>query len=159
MRTMFGARALGVGLGLLLAACSGSGGGGGGTPTGPTGSAGTGTSGGTGGGGGGPGGSGGGGGGSTGASLSTTGFRTVLVTVTPAEAGHVSDNLGAVGSAIRDCTACRERYRLGTAVVLTATPAGQARFDRWQGGPCDGSPSSTCAFTVSSDLELTAVFR
>jgi len=139
---MLHAAGLVVGLALVLAACDGSGSGG--TPTSPTRS--------------GEGG-GGNGGGSSGGSLNTRGFRTVAVTVTPAEAGRVSDNLAGFGSAVRDCTACRERYRLGTAVVLSATPAGDARFDRWQGGPCDGSTSSVCAFTVTADLELTAVFR
>jgi Divergent InlB B-repeat domain len=137
---MLRARALVVGLALAFAACDGSGSGG--APTAPAGGEG-----------------GGGNGGSAGGSLSRRGFRTVAVTVTPAGAGLVSDNLAEFGSAVRDCATCRERYRLGTAVVLTATPAGAARFDRWQGGPCDGSPGSTCAFTVSSDLELTAVFR
>jgi hypothetical protein len=139
---MLHATVLVIGLALALAACDGSGSGG--SPASPTRS--------------GEGG-GGNGGGSSGGSLSTRSFRTVAVTAAPPGAGRVSDNLAELGSAIRDCASCRERYRVGTPVVLTATPAGDARFDRWQGGPCEGSPSPSCAFTVSSDLELTAVFR
>ncbi len=98
------------------------------------------------------------GGGSTGASLNMTRFRTLVVSVSPDGAGTVSDDFGSAGSAVRECVACRQRYRLGTRVVLTATPAPSTRFTRWQGDACDGTASPTCILTVDRDLRVTAVF-
>jgi len=101
----------------------------------------------------------GGGTGGGGASLSTSRFRTVHVAVSPANGGTVSDDRAADGSAVRECTDCRQRYRLGTRVVVTATAAPGFAFERWQGGACDGSRHPTCALTVEAPVELTARFR
>jgi predicted small secreted protein len=106
---------------------------------------------------GGDGGSGGSGGGS--ASLNTTRFRALTVSVTPPNGGTVSDNFEDHGSAIQQCTACSERYQLGTRVVLTARAAPGFRFDRWQGSVCTGSVSPTCALVMEQATGMTAVFR
>jgi Divergent InlB B-repeat domain len=106
---------------------------------------------------GGDGGSCGSGGGS--ASLNTTRFRTLTVSVTPPNGGTVSDNFEDHGSAIQQCTACSERYQIGTRVVLTARAAPGFRFDRWQGPVCEGSASPTCALVMEQATGMTAVFR
>jgi hypothetical protein len=106
---------------------------------------------------GGDGGSGGGGGGS--ASLNTTRFRTLTVSVTPSDGGTVSDSFEDYGSAIQQCTACSERYRIGSRVVLTAGAAAGYVFDRWEGTLCQGSASAVCALAVERDASVTAVFR
>ena len=115
-----------------------------------------GTEGGTGSGGGG---AGGGGGGGSAASLNTTRFRSLTVSVSPTGGGTVSDDLEAEGSGLRHCTDCRERYRLGTRVVLTAEAAPGFTFDGWQGGDCDGRTGPTCGFTIDHDTRIVARFR
>jgi hypothetical protein len=108
---------------------------------------------------GGAGGDGGGGGSGGGLSLNTTRFRTLTVSVTPPDGGTVSDNFEEYGSAVQQCTACSERYQLGTRVVLTAGAAAGYVFDGWEGTFCQGSTSSTCALVIAQDARMTAVFR
>src|SRR5262245_24635988 len=104
------------------------------------------------------GGSGGTGGGAS-TSLNTTRFRTLRVNVTPLDGGVVSDNFEDFGSAVQQCGACSERYRLGTEVILTALAAPGFVFDQWQGPPCQGSTSPTCVLVIEQDARVTATFR
>ncbi len=71
----------------------------------------------------------------------------------------MSDNFGSQGSAVQACVACQQRYRLGTRVVLTATPAPGVSFTRWQGDACDGSTAPRCELTVDRTLRVAAVFE
>ena len=98
------------------------------------------------------------GGGSEGASLALTHFRTLAVTVSPAAGGTVTDNFAANGSVVQDCTSCRERYREGTRVTLTADAAPGFTFQSWQGSVCDGSVSPTCSVRMDDNHQVTAVF-
>jgi hypothetical protein len=51
---------------------------------------------------------------------------------------------------------CSTNFASGTQVTLTATPATGYSFSSWTAGPCNGSPTNTCAFTVSSSTSSTA---
>lgn len=99
----------------------------------------------------------GGSGGAT-ASLNTTRFRSLTVSVMPPDGGTVSDNFEDYGSAVQQCTACSERYQAGSRVVLTARAAPGFRFDRWQGPDCQGSAAPTCALVIEQTTRMTAAF-
>src|ERR1700683_4956303 len=51
---------------------------------------------------------------------------------------------------------CSTNFASGTQVTFTATPATGYSFSGWTAGPCNGSPTNTCAFTVSSSTSSTA---
>ena len=56
-------------------------------------------------------------------------------------------------------TYCAGDFQEGTAVTLAAVADPHDRFVAWQGGPCDGSTSPTCAFTVGAQpITFTAAF-
>src|SRR5581483_9108591 len=68
---------------------------------------------------------------------------------------------GTVAGAGLDCgestSKCDVTVASGTAVTLTATPAGKTRFTGW-GGACSGT-SDTCQLTVQTDTKVTAEFQ
>jgi hypothetical protein len=51
---------------------------------------------------------------------------------------------------------CFRAFASGTPVTLTATPASGFEFGGWTGAGCSGT--STCSFTITSDLAVTATF-
>ena len=46
----------------------------------------------------------------------------------------------------------------GTEITLTATAAGNSGFAEWRTGPCAGSTSTTCTFTITDDTSVNARF-
>jgi hypothetical protein len=60
-------------------------------------------------------------------------------------------------AAINCGTACTKTYAQPTSVTLTATPAADSRFVRWEGS-CAGT-ASTCILAVNEGKRVTAVFN
>jgi hypothetical protein len=62
-------------------------------------------------------------------------------------------------SPLIDCgSSCSHNYASGTSITLTATPNAGAVFFGWVGGPCNGSFTPTCTFSVSAATSMTARF-
>lgn len=55
-------------------------------------------------------------------------------------------------------TQCATTLRHGTLVRLTASPDEGASFVSWQGGPCSGSTATTCEFTLTANVDVSANF-
>jgi hypothetical protein len=55
------------------------------------------------------------------------------------------------------CTSQTLNY--GTAVTLTAAPNAGYVFSSWTAGPCAGSTTTTCAFTITGPVTATAAFK
>ncbi|MBL8209305.1 MAG: hypothetical protein JNK87_01260 [Bryobacterales bacterium] len=75
------------------------------------------------------------------------------VTVTIAGDGQVEDS----ARAIRCPGTCSLNVKAGDPITLTARN-GKGTFSGWT-GPCAGSNSLTCTFTVNSDAPITATFK
>jgi Divergent InlB B-repeat domain len=85
------------------------------------------------------------------ASFESTAERTLTLDVTGP--GTVSGSPGSI-----HCPPdCSGRFRVGTAVTLTATPAPGAVFDGWTGGGCKGL--APCTVTVGGDTSVFAEFE
>jgi hypothetical protein len=86
-------------------------------------------------------------------------FRTYVVPVK-----HVSvQKSGAGGGTVQDSTGtlscgvtCSADFRVGQAVVLTASPDAESTFTGWSGA-CSGA-AQTCSTTVDADVTVTALF-
>ena len=61
------------------------------------------------------------------------------------------------GSGISCGSVCSNVYAPGTAVTLTATPAGGSVFAGWSGGGCSGT--GTCTVTMNASTSITATFN
>ena len=79
-------------------------------------------------------------------------LRTLTVIVT-GKAGTVTSSPAGINCTAGTCTA---QFDEGTAVTLTAAPAGTNRFGGWS-GDCSGT-AKTCALTMSADHAATANF-
>ena len=78
------------------------------------------------------------------------------VTLTVVRAGSGSGTVTS-GPAGIDCgSSCSASFGDGTVVTLTATPAGQSRFEGWSGA-C-ATASTTCTVTLGADSSVTATF-
>jgi hypothetical protein len=66
--------------------------------------------------------------------------------------GTVANSLGTINCG----TTCTKTYAQPTSVTLTATPAANSRFVRWEGS-CTGT-TATCTLTVNEGKRVTAVF-
>jgi hypothetical protein len=53
---------------------------------------------------------------------------------------------------------CDEIYKLGTEVVLTATPGGSSRFVKWTGPPCKDELTNRCTFIMDKNITVKAIF-
>lgn len=86
-------------------------------------------------------------------------FNVAQLTVT--RTGTGSGTITSSPTGISCGTTCTASFALGATVTLTATPATGSQFVRWNGGPCDGSASPTCAVTLISygNLGVSAVFQ
>jgi hypothetical protein len=77
----------------------------------------------------------------------------LTVTKTGTGQGTVTNSLGTINCG----TACTKTYAQPTSVTLTATPAADSRFVRWEGS-CAGT-ASTCILAVNEGKRVTAVFN
>ncbi|MGE5041619.1 MAG: InlB B-repeat-containing protein [Candidatus Levyibacteriota bacterium] len=89
--------------------------------------------------------------------ITYTAGSTYTVTVTnPGSTGTITDgitphiNCPSVG--------CSYSYSSGTSVTLYTTPGAGYAFSSWTAGPCAGSTSTTCTFTVNANITATANF-
>jgi hypothetical protein len=58
-----------------------------------------------------------------------------------------------------DCpNACDRPYDVGQSVTLWAHPTGGFAFTSWTTGPCAGSTTNPCTFTITADTDVTADF-
>ncbi|MDE2019239.1 MAG: lamin tail domain-containing protein [Patescibacteria group bacterium] len=72
-------------------------------------------------------------------------------------AGKVmSEPAGISCNSVSPPSTCSGEYLAGTAIVLTATSAKDAKFDGWSGG-CSGL--ANCSFSVGGPVSITATFR
>lgn len=76
-------------------------------------------------------------------------------TVTASSSGHAGGN---AGNGIDCGTNCYDDYNVGTSLTLTATAASGSRFGSWVSGPCAGSTTATCTFTVNTPVTVEAEF-
>ncbi len=53
---------------------------------------------------------------------------------------------------------CAQSYTKNSTIALTATPMGGYMFDHWQGDVCNMSSSSSCSFTLTADVTVSAVY-
>lgn len=56
-------------------------------------------------------------------------------------------------------TTCTYSLSDETLVSLTAIPENGYVFDKWEGGPCDGSTDNICVFSVDQDYSIIANFK
>jgi len=68
------------------------------------------------------------------------------------EAGTGSGTVTSTPAGITCGTSCSASYTNGTAVALTATPAGGSTFTGWSGGGCAGTGSCTVTMTASTTV-------
>jgi hypothetical protein len=55
---------------------------------------------------------------------------------------------------------CGTQIQAGTPVTLTATPCPDSYFAGWSSGPCKGSKSPACTFTMpAAPVNITAIFN
>ncbi|MBI2278649.1 MAG: fibronectin type III domain-containing protein [Candidatus Brennerbacteria bacterium] len=63
------------------------------------------------------------------------------------------------GTISGDCSSGRTcSFEYATPVTLTATPAAGYAFTRWTSGPCNNSTSATCAWTLTANADVSALF-
>ena len=74
--------------------------------------------------------------------------------------GTVTSDVGGIDCVSPGVGACIKAIVQGTTVNLTATPDQNSTFTGWSGsgGPCDGTTTSPCAFTMDADTTVTATF-
>ena len=56
-------------------------------------------------------------------------------------------------------SSCTYSLSDSTLVALTAIPEGGYVFDKWVGGPCDGSSESICTFLIDQNYSIAANFK
>jgi copper-binding protein NosD/List-Bact-rpt repeat protein len=83
-------------------------------------------------------------------------FAPAPVAVTVVRAGLGTGSVASVPAGITCGTTCSASFPSGSAVVLTATPAGGSVFGGWTGGGCSGT--GTCTVTPTSATTVTATF-
>jgi uncharacterized repeat protein (TIGR01451 family) len=76
----------------------------------------------------------------------------ITVTKQGTGSGIITDDLTNISCGI-DCIG---DYKIGTVVILTATPDPDSLFDGWAGSDCNGT--STCQVTIREDTMVTATF-
>jgi hypothetical protein len=54
---------------------------------------------------------------------------------------------------------CTPSLSENTLVSITATPESGFIFDKWTGGPCDGSNNNVCTFVINQDYSIIANFK
>ena len=75
----------------------------------------------------------------------------LTVTKAGSGSGTVTSNVGAINCG----GVCSDTYADGTAITLTATPAGGSQFTGWL-GPCTGV--GTCQFMLNGSTTVSATF-
>jgi hypothetical protein len=92
--------------------------------------------------------------------LTCTATFAVTVSIAPdSSVGSVASTSPASPTIDCPATACTQTYASGTSVTLAATPVAPNTFDKWTGGPCDGSTSATCTFSVGAAVTMSAAFK
>ena len=92
----------------------------------------------------------------TGAVMVTATFGAPQCTLTVVKAGTGSGTVTSSPAGIACGTDCTETVACGTAIVLTAAPAGTATFAGWSGA-CTGT--GACTAPMTSDTTITATFN
>src|SRR5207244_2752491 len=77
-------------------------------------------------------------------------------TLTVTKAGSGSGTVTSNPAGINCGSTCSGSYASGTAVTLTATPAGGSAFASWSG--CDSMSGNTCSVTMNAARSVTAAF-
>lgn len=86
-------------------------------------------------------------------------FSTGSYTLTVTKAGTGTGTVTSGGGSINCGSTCSASgISGGTSVTLTATPTGGSTFAGWSGGTCSGA-STTCTFTMNSNIGVTATFN
>jgi len=81
-------------------------------------------------------------------------FKNIFVTQTGAGSGVVFTDPYCL-----DCgDICYQQFPLNSTLSLIASSNIDSEFNRWIGGPCDGSQLSDCTFNVTNSYSITAVF-
>jgi hypothetical protein len=83
------------------------------------------------------------------------------ITVKPSALGTVISDFSTPSTPPIKCGAsCTQTDYQGTSLTLTASPASSHTFVSWSSnGPCNGSTSPKCIFTVAANVTLTANFQ
>jgi len=86
--------------------------------------------------------------------VSATTYCVVNVSIKGAGKGSVS------GSGGINCptNSCSSSFSYGTYVTLTALPDASSTFQNWEGVCSNNKTSTSCSFTIDSDVDATAIF-
>ena len=82
-------------------------------------------------------------------------LKTFTLSVATAGNGTVTSDVGGINCGANG-TVCSASFTIGTAVKLTATPAGGATFSGWSG--CDSATGNTCDLSMNTDRSVAASF-